>query len=124
MTMPATPPPSRAVPRLLAVLAVALLAMLAWRAYSPRFTARPTELVTVATPVDVNAADRGELLQIPGVGPATAIQLRRRGPMSLKRNASSYWKRPTSRNGNGVGGSGFRCWNSASVLRDEKSTRR
>jgi competence protein ComEA len=72
MTPAAPIPKSKAVPRLLATVAVVLLAMLAWRAYSPHFTARPTELVTVASPVDVNAADRGELLQIPGVGPATA----------------------------------------------------
>lgn len=63
-------PPSSRVSRLIAVLGAVLLAALAWKAYSPHFGARPTERATAAKPVNLNAADRAELLQIPGVGPA------------------------------------------------------
>lgn len=70
---PASPPKAFSSQALLAVSAVGLFAFLAWKAYSPQFTARPTDKVIVAgKPVDLNTADRAELLQIPGVGPATA----------------------------------------------------
>lgn len=57
---------------MIAVLGAVLLVTLAWKAYSPYFGARPTERIVKATPVNLNAADRAELLQIPGVGPAMA----------------------------------------------------
>jgi len=67
-----TPPPGRNVPRLLSGLAVLFLATLAWRVYSPQTGARPTEAVNIARTIDLNAADRAELLQVPGVGPHMA----------------------------------------------------
>jgi competence protein ComEA len=52
---------------------VVLLGVMAFRAYSPQLRARPTEVANPpARVVDVNRADRAELLQIPGFGPERA----------------------------------------------------
>jgi competence protein ComEA len=52
---------------------VVLLGIMAFRAYSPQLRARPTESANPpARVVDVNRADRAELLQIPGFGPERA----------------------------------------------------
>lgn len=50
---------------------VVLLGVMAFRAYSPQLRARPTEVANLPArvAVDVNAASRAELLQIPGFGP-------------------------------------------------------
>jgi competence protein ComEA len=72
--MSAPSPPQRPDSHLpLVLLAVAVLALLAYRGYGPRLAARPTELQPVAAnPVDLNAADKAELVQIPGIGPSLA----------------------------------------------------
>lgn len=48
--------------------------LLVFRGYGHHLTARPTEYhpAAITRQVDLNAADRAELLQIPGVGPALA----------------------------------------------------
>lgn len=68
--MHADSPSSRPIPRWLAALAALCLIALAWRAYEPRFSPEPS--LPLPRPLDVNAASREELLQIPGVGPAMA----------------------------------------------------
>lgn len=69
-----TPPAPRrgSAPAALAVLAVALVGVLGARGYGTR--ARPTELqpAAVQRQVDLNTADKAELLQVPGVGPTLA----------------------------------------------------
>src|SRR5947208_3121663 len=68
------PPARRPDPHLpLVLLAAAVLGLLAYRGYGPRVSTRPTEHQPVASnPVDLNAADKAELLQIPGIGPSLA----------------------------------------------------
>src|SRR5438046_3172570 len=68
------PPARRPDPHLpLVLLAAAVLGLLAYRGYGPRVSTRPTEHQPVASnPVDLNAADKAELLQIPGIGPTLA----------------------------------------------------
>lgn len=75
---PASPPVSRPAQVALALFAVVLLGLLAFRGYGNRIGARPTE--PVAARFDLNRADRAELEQIPGVGPklAQAIDDRRK----------------------------------------------
>lgn len=70
MSAPPTPKP----PHLpLALLAATVLVLIVYRGYGPRFTARPTDhLPPAVAAVDLNAADKAELLQIPGVGPTLA----------------------------------------------------
>ena len=48
-----------------------LLGLLAYRGYGNQFGARPTDLAAPGL-VDLNAADRSELAQVPGVGPKMA----------------------------------------------------
>lgn len=91
----AAPPPARAVFRssrsaqaALGAFLLCVLSVVAYRTYAPRLTARPTDdatspapaAVASAKPVDLNTADRAELLQLPGVGPnlADAILAHRR----------------------------------------------
>jgi competence protein ComEA len=66
----------------LAVFGVVLLGLLVFRGYGPRLASRPTEYhpAAIARQVDLNTADRAELLQVPGVGPvlADAILTQRR----------------------------------------------
>jgi competence protein ComEA len=76
----AAPPPHRTVFRssrsaqaALGVFVLCVLAVVAVRTYSPRLNARPTDDATPAPkPLDLNAADRAELEQLPGVGPTLA----------------------------------------------------
>jgi competence protein ComEA len=65
-------PRSRQLP--LAVLGGVALLLLAYRGYGPRFATRPTDDLppAAAVRVDLNAADRTELLQVPGIGPNLA----------------------------------------------------
>jgi competence protein ComEA len=51
-----------------------LVGLLVFRGYGHRLTARPTEHhpAAITRQVDLNTADRAELLQVPGVGPALA----------------------------------------------------
>jgi competence protein ComEA len=51
-----------------------MVGLLAYRGYGHRLTARPTahHPATISRHVDLNTADRAELLQIPNVGPALA----------------------------------------------------
>ena len=79
-----TPPPpapssapharSRSAQASLVVFAVALLALIAYRSYGPKLSARPTDLA-VASPVDLNTGDRAELQQVPGIGPGMAERI-------------------------------------------------
>jgi competence protein ComEA len=55
----------------LAAVGLVFFAAVVWQAYRPQWSARPTELVA-ASPINLNAADRSQLMQIPGVGPAMA----------------------------------------------------
>jgi competence protein ComEA len=68
-----SPPKSRANAALVGLALVAAGAV-AWRAYSPRFVAVPTERA-VAYKVDLNAAGENELAQVPNVGPKTAAAI-------------------------------------------------
>ena len=77
MTPPPTTAPharSRSAQASLVVFAVALLALIAYRSYGPRLSARPTDLA-VASPVDLNTGDRAELQQVPGIGPGMAERI-------------------------------------------------
>jgi competence protein ComEA len=57
----------------LAVVVVLLAGVLAFRCYSGHSGLRPTEQhVAVASQLDLNRADRNELLQVPGIGPGLA----------------------------------------------------
>ena len=69
-----TDPPrtSRSNQLALACLGLLLFALLTYRAYAPGFGARPTTRTTIAHRVDLNTAERAELLQVPGVGPGLA----------------------------------------------------
>src|SRR5436309_15809594 len=80
---PAPPPPaSRSAHVALAAFGVLLVGLLVFRGYGHRLAARPTDHhpAAVARQVDLNTADRVELMQIPGVGPhlADAILTHRR----------------------------------------------
>jgi competence protein ComEA len=79
---PPPPPDPRAGDRVLAVVAIVAGLLLALSAYSPRFTSAPTDFTPGASAsyrVDLNRADRDELMQVPGIGPgkADAIVARR-----------------------------------------------
>jgi competence protein ComEA len=84
-TLVSAPPPARAVfassrsaQAALVAFLVCVVGLVAYRTYSPRLNARPTDdptspVVTAAPkPIDLNAADRAELEQLPGVGPSLA----------------------------------------------------
>jgi competence protein ComEA len=83
----AAAPPPRASQVALAVLAVLTLAVLGFRGYAPTSAPRPTEYHPAGTyAVDLNAADRSELMQVPGLGPQLADAIlthrRDRGPFA------------------------------------------
>ena len=65
---------SRAAQAALGAFLLCVLGLVACRTYFPRLTARPTDdvIAPAVRPVDLNTADRGELLQLPGVGPTLA----------------------------------------------------
>lgn len=67
-------PPTRSAQVALAAIGVVMVGLLAYRGYGHRLTARPTEHhpAAISRHVDLNTADRAELLQIPNVGPALA----------------------------------------------------
>lgn len=73
---PTAPPQApRAGERVLAGLAVVIGTILVLAAYSPRFTSRPLEYrqgEAFAYRIDLNRADRSELMQVPGIGPGRA----------------------------------------------------
>ncbi len=56
----------------LAVSLVLVLGLLLYRGYGNGYSARPTEQTTARLPLNLNSADRTELLQVPGVGPNLA----------------------------------------------------
>lgn len=51
---------------------VALLGLMAFRAYAPHLRARPTDTALSPSLVDLNTADRMELIQVSGIGPERA----------------------------------------------------
>lgn len=69
-----SPPTPRSAQVALAAFGVLLVGLLAVRGYGPRVGARPADHhpAAVARQVDLNAADRAELMQVPGVGPGLA----------------------------------------------------
>lgn len=76
---PVPPPPSPPTPAAraperaaLAVILVGLFLLLLYRGYGNRYAVQPSRQTTAVLPLDLNAADRTELLQIPGVGPGMA----------------------------------------------------
>jgi competence protein ComEA len=69
---PPTPPPPARGDRLLTVAAVIVAIALIAAIYGPRFGARPADVTPFAYRVDLNTADRGELMQVPGIGPSRA----------------------------------------------------
>ncbi len=83
---PAPPPVSRSSQVALAAFGLVVLALLLFRGYGAKIGARPTEQhrPAVAHRVDLNTADKAELLQLDGVGPAMADAIlahrRDRGP--------------------------------------------
>lgn len=85
---PASSSPSAASQAALAVFAGLTLLVLAVRGYGPAAGPRPTEFVPAGATfaVDLNAADRAELMQVPGVGPSLADAIlthrRDRGPFA------------------------------------------
>jgi len=54
--------------RALAIGFIILAAIFIYRVYSPRLTARPSDPRTIACTVDLNTADRVQLIQVPGIG--------------------------------------------------------
>ncbi len=78
---PTPPVPTPAKTRgqaVLVLLALVAVGAVAWRAYSPRFLASPTEKsdgAAVAYKIDLNAAGENELAQVPNVGPKTAAAI-------------------------------------------------
>jgi competence protein ComEA len=72
--LPADHAPSRASQFVLCGFAVVALSLLAFRGYGNGFGVRPTDQQPSSTRhrVDLNAADKAELLQVPGIGPALA----------------------------------------------------
>ena len=76
-TSPTAPPsglPDRLKSRaVVGTFVVVLLGLMAFRAYAPQLRARPTDAANLPPrPVDLNRADRTELMQVPGVGPERA----------------------------------------------------
>jgi competence protein ComEA len=73
---PAVSPSQRHAQTALAAFVLVLVGLLVFRTYAPRTSARPTEdlpaIPSASRPVDLNTADRAELLQLPGVGPTVA----------------------------------------------------
>ena len=70
-------PPQSNAPRrqqyLLAAVVAAIILAIGYKAYSPRFAAQPmAETAAAVKPVDLNRADRAELIQVPGIGPNLA----------------------------------------------------
>ncbi len=83
----AAAPPPRGSQAALAVFAVLTLAVLGFRGYAPSSAPRPTEYRPAGSyAVDLNAADRSELMQVPGLGPHLADAIlshrRDRGPFA------------------------------------------
>ena len=71
--VPIPAPPARSPERLaLTVGVVVLLGLLLYRGYGSSYRVDPSRQSSPALPLDVNAADRTELLQVPGVGPTMA----------------------------------------------------
>jgi competence protein ComEA len=71
--MSAPPPPTKHPQIPLVILAAVVLVLLAYRGYGPRYATRPADHLQPAAPgIDLNTADKTELLQIPGVGPSLA----------------------------------------------------
>ncbi len=63
---------SRSAQTALATAVVALALLGGYRLFGPTTSARPTEEAPPRRQVDLNRADRSELLQIPGLGPGSA----------------------------------------------------
>ena len=73
--LPPPPPDTRSGERTLVVLAIIAGLLLTFAAYSPRFTSKPPDYrpgELAAYRVDLNRADRSELMQVPGLGPGKA----------------------------------------------------
>lgn len=69
---PSPIPPPRREQRALAACLVVVAGLLLYRGYGSAFATRPTQQTPAAASINVNTADRTELLQVPGVGPHMA----------------------------------------------------
>ena len=75
-TIPAkTPVPSVWADRCLLILIAVLVAMLGWRWVRDHFSARPTEITSPRSLLDLNRATSTELEQLPGFGPQLATRV-------------------------------------------------
>lgn len=70
-TSPDTPNSERSQRRVIVAFALLAAALLIYRGYTPRFFANPSQH-TPAAQLNINTADRVELLQVPGIGPSLA----------------------------------------------------
>ena len=80
-------PPSRPSQVVLAGMALLSLILLAYHGYGSRLRGRPTEqqMAAVRYAVNLNTADKAELLQLPGVGPNLAEAI-----LAYRRDAGRY----------------------------------
>ncbi len=58
--------------RVIGVVALGCLLLLGYRAFSPFYGMQPSETISVKTRIEINRADRIELENVPGIGPALA----------------------------------------------------
>ena len=70
--LPAGIPQSRAAHSALAVSVLLLTLFAGYRLFWPTASARPTDETPPRRQIDLNRADRSELLQVPGLGPSSA----------------------------------------------------
>jgi competence protein ComEA len=106
MTVPETPSPDpvlksqpptpRSGERVLAGMAVVIGSILLLAAYSPRFNTRPLDYRpggAFTYRIDLNRADRSELMQVPGIGPGRADAI------IAKRNSDGEYGTPNDLDG-------------------------
>ena len=77
--LPEPPVCARSTQRVIVILIAVSLLLIGWRWVGDRWGARPTELkrdaAAVTHHVDINRANRTELMQLPGIGPSRADKI-------------------------------------------------